>query len=90
MAGSASLGDYVMLGGNSGVADHVFIGKGAKVAAKAGVGQDLAPGMEVFGLFADERKAAFKQVAAMRRLPDLLERVRKIEKDLGKLLQDGK
>jgi UDP-3-O-[3-hydroxymyristoyl] glucosamine N-acyltransferase len=72
--------DYAMLGGNAGIADHVFMGKGSKAGAKSGVGKDVPPGAEVFGTFAEERKLAFKQLAAMRRLPDLIDRVRALEK----------
>jgi UDP-3-O-[3-hydroxymyristoyl] glucosamine N-acyltransferase len=85
LAGSAGMGDYAILGGNAGVADHVFIGKGARAAAKAGIGKDVAPGTEVFGLYADEAKNAFKQLAAYRRLPDLVERVRALERELEAL-----
>ena len=85
LAGSAGMGDYAVLGGNAGVADHVFIGKGAKAAAKAGIGKDVPPGTEVFGLYAVDAKSAFKQLAAYRRLPDLIERVRALERELEAL-----
>jgi UDP-3-O-[3-hydroxymyristoyl] glucosamine N-acyltransferase len=83
IAGSSGLDDYVVLGGNVGIADHVFMGKGSRAGAKSGVGKDVPPGAEVFGIYAEERKIAFKQLAAMRRLPDLIDRVRALEKRLG-------
>jgi UDP-3-O-[3-hydroxymyristoyl] glucosamine N-acyltransferase len=79
------MGDFAVLGGNAGIADHVFMGAGSKAGAKSGVGKDIPPGKEVWGIFADERTQAFKQLAAMRRLPQLLDRVRKLEKELEKL-----
>ena len=83
MAGSVRVEDYAILGGQVGVADHVSIGKGAKLGAQTGVGTDIAPGAEVFGPWAQERRLAFKEIAALRRLPDLLERVRALERKLG-------
>jgi UDP-3-O-[3-hydroxymyristoyl] glucosamine N-acyltransferase len=65
------------------VADHVSIGKGAKLGAQTGVGTDIAAGAEVFGPWAQERRLAFKEIAALRRLPDLFERVRALERKLG-------
>ncbi|HYG73447.1 MAG TPA: UDP-3-O-(3-hydroxymyristoyl)glucosamine N-acyltransferase, partial [Planctomycetota bacterium] len=84
IAGSSGMDDYAVLGGNAGIADHVFMGKGAKAGAKSGVGKFVPPGQEVFGIFAEERKTAMRQLAAMRRLPDLIERVRELEKRLSK------
>jgi UDP-3-O-[3-hydroxymyristoyl] glucosamine N-acyltransferase len=83
MAGSVRVEDYAMLGGQAGVADHVTIGEGAKIGAQTGVGMDIAPGAEVFGPWAQERRLAFKEIAALRRLPDLLDRVRDLERRLG-------
>jgi UDP-3-O-[3-hydroxymyristoyl] glucosamine N-acyltransferase len=80
LAGSVVVQDYAVLGGAAGVADHVVIGRGARVGAQTGVGTDIAPGKEVFGPWAQERKAAFREIAAMRRLPELFERVRALEK----------
>ena len=88
LAGSSGMDDYAVLGGNAGVADHVFLGKGSKAAAKAGIGKDVPPGAEVFGLYAVEAKDAFKQLAAYRRLPDLIERVRALERELKALKSD--
>jgi UDP-3-O-[3-hydroxymyristoyl] glucosamine N-acyltransferase len=83
IAGSSVLEDYVVLGGNAGIADHVRMGRGSKAGAKTGVGKDVPPGTEVWGLFAEERKQAFRQLAAYRRLPELEKRVKELERALG-------
>jgi hypothetical protein len=44
---------------------------------------DLAPGSQVLGVPAVERRLWAKVVAAKQRLPELLVRVRRIEKRLG-------
>lgn len=49
LAGSVTLGDGVMLGGQVGVADNVTIGAGARVGAKAGVSNDIPAGAEYMG-----------------------------------------
>jgi UDP-3-O-[3-hydroxymyristoyl] glucosamine N-acyltransferase len=89
LAGSSGLDDYVVIGGNVGLADHVFMGKGSKAGAKSGVGSDVPPGMEVWGYVAEERKTAFSQLRATKRLPDLVERVRELEQQLRKFQQDS-
>ncbi len=49
LAGSVVIDDDVWIGGQAGVADHCRIGRGARVAAKAGVIGDVAPGETVAG-----------------------------------------
>jgi len=86
LAGSCELEDYVVLGGNAGVADHIKMGKGSRAGAKSGIGKDVPPGAEMWGMFAVERRAAFKQLVAYNRLPELVERMRTLEakvKELG-------
>jgi UDP-3-O-[3-hydroxymyristoyl] glucosamine N-acyltransferase len=85
LAGSSGMDDYAMIGGNVGLADHVFMGKGSRAGAKSGIGKDVPPGTEVWGMFAVERKAAFKSLAAYNKLPELVERVRALERELKEL-----
>ena len=44
LSGSVTVGDCVMFGGKAGVGDHLTIGEGARVAAGAGVLQDIPAG----------------------------------------------
>ncbi|MCY3021879.1 MAG: UDP-3-O-(3-hydroxymyristoyl)glucosamine N-acyltransferase [Planctomycetota bacterium] len=90
VAGSARIEDYAVVGGNAGVADHVCIGKGARIGAMSGIGTDIAPGKEVFGPWAQERRKAFREIAAVRRLPELFERVRELERRLDKESPEAK
>jgi UDP-3-O-[3-hydroxymyristoyl] glucosamine N-acyltransferase len=85
LAGSSGMDDYAVIGGNVGLADHVFMGKGSKAGAKSGIGKDVPPGVEVWGIFAEERRTAFRQLAATKRLPELVQRVRELEKKLEEL-----
>jgi UDP-3-O-[3-hydroxymyristoyl] glucosamine N-acyltransferase len=85
VAGSVNIDDYAVLGANSGIADHIHIGMAAKVGAKAGVIQDLPPKSEVWGLPAEDRRAFWREIVALRKLPELLKHVRDLEKRLESL-----
>lgn len=85
LAGSTELKDYAVLGANAGVADHLTIGMGAKIGAKSGVAQDVPAGAEVWGLPASERRIAWRQIAAIRKLPDLMDRIRELEARIAEL-----
>jgi len=89
LAGSTELQDYAVLGANAGVSDHLTIGMGAKIGAKSGVAQDVPPGAEVWGLPASERRTAWRQIAALRKLPGLLDRIRELEARVKELEKDG-
>ncbi|MCP4572017.1 MAG: UDP-3-O-(3-hydroxymyristoyl)glucosamine N-acyltransferase [bacterium] len=79
ISGSCTLGDGVTMGGQVGIADHVTIGDGVKVGAKSGIMKDVEPGDTVFGVPALDVKETFRITGAMRRLPDLLRRVARLE-----------
>lgn len=49
IAGSCTLGDYVVCGGQVGVADHINIGSGTQIGAQSGVIRDIEPGAIVMG-----------------------------------------
>lgn len=72
LAGSVTLRDYVALGGQSGVVDHIEVGRGARIGAQAGVMRDVPPGHTVTGTPAEDLTRQMREVAALRRLPELL------------------
>lgn len=83
IAGSAVLEDGVVLAGQVGVGDHVRIGAGAVVLAQSGVTKDVPPGATVYGHPAQPRADELREQAARRQLPQLLVRVRRLEKLLA-------
>jgi len=85
LAGSASLGTRVILGGQTAVRDHVHIGDGAMVAACAAVAADVAAGEIVSGMPALPHRQSLRENAAMRRLPDLVIQMRKLEEELKQI-----
>ena len=83
LAGTTGAGKNVLWGGKSSSAGHLEVGDGAMIGGCAGVPKDLAPGAQVLGTPAMERRAYGRFVAMRKRLPALLRRVRKLELALG-------
>lgn len=82
LAGSVTLGDGAVLAGGVGVADGRTIGAGARVGARSGVMDDVPPGESWVGYPAMPARVTLKNVAALRRLPDVLRRLR-VDADPG-------
>ncbi len=93
IAGSSVLGDGVFAGGQVGVGDHVKIGDGVQIGAQSGIPGDIPAGKKVFGTPAVDVVESFRMVAALRKLPELLRRVSRLEKPeiAGKIdpIEDG-
>lgn len=68
ISGSTKVGNYVMMGGQSGAAGHLTIGDGAQVVAQSGIMRDVEPGQVVGGSPAMPVKEYWRQVAAMKKL----------------------
>jgi UDP-3-O-[3-hydroxymyristoyl] glucosamine N-acyltransferase len=68
IAGSAVIGDGVMMGGQTGVADHITIGSRARIAAKSGVMRDIDAGAVVGGFPAVPIKTWHRQTTSVARL----------------------
>ncbi|WP_031434916.1 UDP-3-O-(3-hydroxymyristoyl)glucosamine N-acyltransferase [Methylomarinum vadi] len=87
ISGSCTIEDGAILAGSSGIADHVKIGQQAVVMARSGVSQDIKPGTQVWGSPAKERKVAWKELAALSKLPDLLKKFKELQERVTKLEQ---
>lgn len=82
ISGSTHLGERVTLAGQVGVAGHLQIGDGAVVSAQSGVSKNL-PGAALYMGSPAQPAAEFReQVALVRRLAKLQERVQRLEKTL--------
>jgi UDP-3-O-[3-hydroxymyristoyl] glucosamine N-acyltransferase len=79
ISGSCTIEDGAILAGSAGVADHVTIGSRAVVMARSGISADVAPGSQVFGSPAKDRKIAWRELAALSKLPDLLQKFKALE-----------
>ena len=67
--------DRVTLWGQVGCASDVVLGEGATVLAQSGISKSLEPGKTYFGSPCGEVKVKFREMAAMRKLPETLERL---------------
>jgi len=72
LAGSVKVGDGAILGAQVGVAEHVSIGAGARIAATSGVMRDIPAGEDYAGTPARPARQTLREVAALRRLPELV------------------
>jgi UDP-3-O-[3-hydroxymyristoyl] glucosamine N-acyltransferase len=84
-AGSVTTDDYVICAGQVGIADHVHIGLGAVLAAQTGVSKSLPGGQTYFGSPAQEIGETRKQMAAVRRLPEMREQMRELAAEIHNL-----
>lgn len=83
LAGSTVLEDGVIMGGNVGTAGHQVLGAGSMIAAQSGVHGDLAPGSVVAGSPHMSIRDWRRWVAARARVPDLIRRLRRLERRAG-------
>lgn len=88
LSGSTRVGNWVRLGGQVGAAGHLTIGDQAQVAAQSGIDKSIAAGTIVGGSPAIDVRLWRRVIAAWRRLPDLLRRVRRLERHLGMEVRD--
>ena len=82
-SGSVTTGTGCIFWGQAGLKEQVNIGDGAVVSAQSGIAGDLPPGSQVFGSPALPIREAARQNAALKRLPQLLRRVKKLEQRKG-------
>ena len=85
IAGSTKLGNYVTIAGQGGLAGHLNIGNKATIAAQAGVMRDIPDGEKWLGAPAQPDRQIKRQFVALQQLPDLIRRVRELERRLHEL-----
>jgi len=85
ISGSCTIEDGAVLAGSTGVADHVTIGQQAVIMARSGVAGDIKPGAQMFGSPAKDKKVAWRELAALSKLPELFKKFKALEKRLSKL-----
>jgi UDP-3-O-[3-hydroxymyristoyl] glucosamine N-acyltransferase len=84
-AGSTRLGDYCVIASQSGIAGHLTLGNQATVGAKSGVMRDIPDKGTVLGIPALPDKQTKRQMIALQQLPELIRRVRELEKEVADL-----
>lgn len=80
VAGSTKLGERCMTGGQVGLAGHIHIGDDVHIGAQSGLNKDVKAGSRMFGYPATDVMAYGRQALALRKLPELYDRVDEIER----------
>ncbi|MBT8196187.1 MAG: UDP-3-O-(3-hydroxymyristoyl)glucosamine N-acyltransferase [Bacteroidia bacterium] len=75
IAGTVTIEDDVILWGKVGVNKDLTIGKGAVVLGNSGVGKDLPGNKSYWGSPVIEARAAWKELALIRKLPEIVEKL---------------
>ncbi len=83
LAGSTRVGRGAILMGQTASAGHLTIGAASFLGARAALHKDLPPGSRVWGAPALEERRWHKSMAALARLPEMMRRLRAIERRLG-------
>ena len=84
IAGSTTVGKNVVLGGKVGVADHVTIGDGVRAAGGTGITKDVKENSLISGTPHMAHREWLRLQAYLKKLPELFDRMGKIEKELSR------
>lgn len=88
IAGSTRLGKNVTLAGQVGVVNHIEIGDGATIGPQSGIPKSVPPGVVLSGgLAAAPHHEWLKVMTLLPQLPTLWSAVRRLEKEMGRLLK---
>ena len=82
VAGSSTTGDYVRMGGQSGVRDHVRLNTGSSIGAKAGVTKDIPAGETWIGIPATPESEQKRQLFSIKRIPDMRDDIKAMRKSM--------
>lgn len=85
IAGSTQFGDYCVIASQTGVTGHLKIGRQVTVGGKSGVTRDVADGETVMGFPAVPDKQAKRQWISIQKLPEMILRMRELEKQVAAL-----
>lgn len=86
ISGSSKIGSYCMIGGQTGMVGHIRIADRTQVGAKSGLSKHITtPGGAFRGAPAHPLREQLKMEAALRHLPELLNRVNTLEAELARL-----
>ncbi len=85
IAGSTKLGKSVTLAGQTGVVGHLELEDNTIVASKSLLSKNTNAGVFYSGIPAQEHKKELRLQAASRKVPELLKRIKKLEREIEKI-----
>ncbi len=86
VSGSTKIGKHVLIGGQVGIVGHIKIEDGVKINAQSGISKSIGKNKSVSGSPATDFREHYKQLAQIKRIPELLERIKVLEEELSKKL----
>lgn len=78
IAGCVIIEDEVTIWGQVGITSGITIGTKAIISAKAGVSKSLEGHKSYFGVPADDFRSKYKEIAAIRKIPEILEKLKNL------------
>ena len=78
IAGCCIIEDEVTLWGQVGITSGATIGKKAVILAQSGISKSLEGGKTYFGYPAEEAREKLKQIASVKKIPEILKKLKKI------------
>ncbi|MFK5982713.1 MAG: UDP-3-O-(3-hydroxymyristoyl)glucosamine N-acyltransferase [Flavobacteriaceae bacterium] len=79
ISGCVIIEDFVTIWGQAGITSGITIGEKAVISAKSGVSKSLAGHKSYFGIPADDFRKKYKEIAAIRLIPEILEKIDKLK-----------
>lgn len=85
ISGSCDIADNVIIAGQVGLRDHINIGKGARLIARTGITQNVPAGATISGFPAQNHNKELKYQATLRRVPEMMITIKKLQKQLDEM-----
>ncbi len=79
ISGCVIIEDFVTIWGQAGITSGITIGEKAVISAKSGVSKSLVGHKSYFGIPADDFRKKYKEIAAIRLIPEVLDKLNKIK-----------
>ncbi|HEA29617.1 MAG TPA: UDP-3-O-(3-hydroxymyristoyl)glucosamine N-acyltransferase [Leeuwenhoekiella sp.] len=79
IAGCVVIENDVTIWGQAGIKSDIHIGTGAVLMAQSGVSSDLDAGKTYFGSPAKEFRTKFKELSALKQLPELIDKIKNLK-----------
>jgi UDP-3-O-[3-hydroxymyristoyl] glucosamine N-acyltransferase len=85
IGGSAHIGSRVTMGGAAAISDHTSVTDDVVLGPRSGVAQDIQQPGEYWGTPAQEARGAMRAFLLAAKLPEIVDRIRRLEKEIAEL-----
>jgi UDP-3-O-[3-hydroxymyristoyl] glucosamine N-acyltransferase len=88
IAGSTKIGHHAVIGGQTGIVGHLNIGDNVHIGAQSGVATDVPDKSVMMGSPATPLPHGRKAIMLRAQLPELMDRIRQLEKQVAEITRD--